>query len=238
MSVVETHSAALAMSSDMPLDETGLVAAAQLGEEPAVRALVRMLNQRLFRIARGIVNSDAAAEDVVQEAYLKGFTKLQEFRGESSFSTWMTRIAINTALMHKRKESVQEEYDTVSEEKNSRDNVVALPGSRPGSTEENYQRAQVRIILEKHMSELSVDFRLPLIMFEVEQMSVAEISQELGVSVLAIKARLSRARRRLRQKMQSRHMGGMSELFPFDGHRCASMADRVVAGLQRWQRRS
>lgn len=227
------HTATHAPTPEPPGDEARLVEGARHGEERAIRALVRLLNRRLFRVARGIVNSDAEAEDVVQEAYLKGFTHLQDFRNESSFSTWMTRVAINTALMHQRQRTAHEEYDTVSEGTNSQVNVIAFPGAAPESTEEHVQRTQVALLLERCMSELPVDLRLPLMMFEVEQMSVAEIAQELGASGLVIKTRLFRARRRLRKKLEAQRMDRMSELFPFDGARCAHMADRVVAGLQR-----
>lgn len=220
-------------TNERPSGEADLIAAAQNGDEEATRMLVRMLNRRLFRVARGIVNSDAEAEDVVQETYLKGFTNLQHFRSESSFSTWMTRIAINAALMHQRKCTSYEEYDTVSESSNSAINVIAFPGVSLESTEDHLQRTQVRAVLENCISALPAILRTPLIMFEVEQMTMAEISQELGVNGLVIKTRLFRARRRLRQDMETQRIGSMSDLFPFDGLRCAHMADRVVDSLQR-----
>lgn len=83
--------------------EADLVAAARLGtnealRELAVRELVRRFNPRLFRVARGIVESDAKAEEVVQEAYLTAFSKIEQFRGDAAFSTWITRITINRLL--------------------------------------------------------------------------------------------------------------------------------------------
>ena len=75
-----------------------LVALARQGSESAVRALIKRNNQRLFRVARAIVRNDAEAEDVVQETYVRAFTSLDAFRGESQFATWLTRIALNEAL--------------------------------------------------------------------------------------------------------------------------------------------
>lgn len=75
-----------------------LVELARQGRENAVRALIKHNNQRLFRVARAIVRSDDEAEDVVQETYVKAFTKLDSFHGDSLFSTWITRIALNEAL--------------------------------------------------------------------------------------------------------------------------------------------
>ena len=75
-----------------------LVALARQGGENAVRALIKRNNQRLFRVARAVMRNDAEAEDVVQETYVLAFTKLDTFRGDSQFSTWLTRIALNEAL--------------------------------------------------------------------------------------------------------------------------------------------
>src|SRR3954463_12752466 len=75
-----------------------LVPLARNGNEGAIRALIKRNNQRLFRVARAVVRNDAEAEDVVQETYVSAFTKLESFRGDSQFSTWLTRIALNEAL--------------------------------------------------------------------------------------------------------------------------------------------
>ena len=77
--------------------EIDLVAGARHGDEAAVRVIVRQNNRRLFRVARAVVRDDGEAEDIVQEAYVRAFTRLGEFRGESSLSTWLTRIVINEA---------------------------------------------------------------------------------------------------------------------------------------------
>src|SRR5215475_5783872 len=79
------------------LDDTALVDLAQRGHRGAFQQIMRRCNQRLFRVARGVVNDDAEAEDVVQAAYLHAFEKLQTFRGEAQLLSWMTRIALNEA---------------------------------------------------------------------------------------------------------------------------------------------
>src|SRR4051812_12265159 len=80
------------------LDEAALVARAQAGERAAFEAIVQMNNRRLYRVARGVLGGDVEADDVVQEAYLRAFMHLDEFRGEASLSTWLTRITVNEAL--------------------------------------------------------------------------------------------------------------------------------------------
>jgi RNA polymerase sigma-70 factor, ECF subfamily len=132
--------------------EWALVAAAREHDEAAVRELVRRLNPRLFRVARGIVASDAEAEEVVQEAYLAAFSRIAEFRGEARFSTWVTRIALNIALMQIRRERPHEEYDTVVEDETVGSRVLAFPGQQSDRPDAALGRVQIRALLEEAIS--------------------------------------------------------------------------------------
>ena len=85
-------------------DERTLVGLARNGDEAACRAIVQRYNQRLYRVARGIVRNESEAEDIVQETYVRAFTSLSGFRGEASLSTWLTRIAVNEALGRLRRQ--------------------------------------------------------------------------------------------------------------------------------------
>lgn len=210
--------------------EWELVAAARDGDETAVRELIRRFNPRLFRIARGIVPSDAEAEDVVQDTYLTAFTRLDEFRGEARFSTWLTRIALNNARMRARRSRPEEDYDTVSEGDAGR-RVLPFPGPFPDRPDDAVGRAQMRGLLEEAVAELPPDLRLPFVLRETEGMSVMAIARDLSLNPLTVKTRLFRARRRLRAALETRIRGGFDAIFPFEGARCAGMADRVVAKL-------
>lgn len=211
--------------------EADLVIAAKDGDEAAVRELIRRMNPRLFRIARGIVASDAEAEEVVQETYLKAFTQLDKFRAEARFSTWITRIAINTARMQIRRTRPQEEYNTVAEDENPTSAILAFPGQQSDRPEAALGRAQLRVLLEDAVADLPADLRLPFLMREAESMSVLAIARDLSLNPITVKTRLFRARHRLRRALEDRIHGGFDAMFPFDGARCASMADRVIAGL-------
>lgn len=212
--------------------EAELVTAAKAGNERAVRELVRRMNPRLFRVARGIVPTDAGAEDVVQQTYLKAFTQLDNFRAEARFSTWITRIAINTALMHLRRARPQEAYDTVAEDENPTRSILAFPGQQPDRPEAALGRAQMRTLLEEAIAGLPADLRLPFLLRESENMSILAIARDLSLNPITVKTRLFRARRRLRSALEDRIQGGFDSIFPFDGARCAGMADRVVAVLK------
>ena len=93
-----------------------LVAAARTRDEAAIRELVQRMNPRLFRIARGILPTDAEAEEAVQDAYLAAFTRLDSFRGDARFSTWITRITINAARMQARRPRPDRDQQTVTDD--------------------------------------------------------------------------------------------------------------------------
>lgn len=216
--------------------EADLVAAARPGtddarREAAVRELVRRLNPRLFRVARGIVESDAEAEEVVQETYLAAFGKIDQFRGEAAFATWITRIAINAARMQQRRARPHESYDTVTEDTADPANVLSFPGTGSERPEAALGRAQMRALMERTVAALPSEMRLPFLMHEVEGVPVRQIAADLSLNPITVKTRLFRARRRLRAALEAELRGGFDAVFPFDGARCAGMADRVVNAL-------
>ena len=216
---------------DETTSEGDLLAAAAALTEAAVRELVRRNNPRLFRIARGIVSTDAEAEDVVQETYLSAFRHLGGFQGSSTFTTWITRIAINNALMHRRRKRPEGEYDTVIE--NDVSSVLPFPGQVPETAESQLGRNQFRRLLEEMVDGLPDELRLVFVLSETEGMTQKEIARELELNPITVKTRLFRARRWLRQDLERRVKGGFDVIYPFDGARCANMADRVVRGLTR-----
>ena len=207
-----------------------LVAAARCHDEAAVRELVRRMNPRLFRIARGILPSDAEAEEAVQEAYLMAFTRLDSFRGEARFSTWITRITINVARMQARRPRPEGRHDTVTDDLVSSAEVLAFPGAE--GAEASVARHQVRVLLEEALSGLPPDLRLPFVLHEIEGQPLRSLAQDLNLNPITLRTRLFRARRQLRLALEARLHGSFESVFPFDGARCAHMADRVISVLK------
>lgn len=214
------------------LSELELVNLARNGDEPAVREIIRRMNPRLFRIARGIVDNDAIAEEALQEAYLIAFTRIDEFRGEARFSTWITQITLNAAKMRLRQARPTQEYDSVNEPQHTDASVVIFPGAKAPNPEVEHGRAQFRALLELAVTELPPALRVVFLLRESEGMTVAAIARDLGISVINVKTRLFRARRQLRSFLEEKMQGGFDSIFPFDGARCAGMADSVVEILQ------
>lgn len=214
------------------LDDGKLVGLARHRDEGAIRVLVQRYNKRLFRVARGVVRDDAEAEDVVQETYVRAFTNLDAFRGDARLSTWLTRIALNEALGRvRRRRPVAEltELDTGIAPHEGR--LIMFP-SMPANPETEAARSQIRQILEHAVDCLPDLFRVVFILREVEGLSVEETALHLSIKPETVKTRLHRARKLMRAAIEDRLSAAFGDLFPFDGARCAGMADRVVEQLR------
>ncbi len=215
------------------LDESRLVALARTGDAAVFRVIMTRNNQRLYRVARGIVGDDAEAEDVVQEAYVRAFEGLDSFRGDSALSTWLTRIVINEALGRKRKRRPMIDIATLDmpgEQKETR--VLMFPGLRADSNPEtDASRAEIRRMLERAVDGLPEAFRIVFIMREVEQMSVEETATHLQIKPETVKTRLHRAKRLLREALRERLGATLQEAYSFDGERCERMTAAVLKRL-------
>jgi len=209
-----------------------LVALARLGDDEAVRVLVRRFNRQLFRLARGVLRDDAEAEDALQAAYARAFTRLEGFRGESALSTWLGRIVLNEALGRRRGRRPVVSLDDFANG-HSEAEILMFPivPSVP-DPESAFGRAEVRRILERSVDRLPDPFRLVFILREVEGLSVEETAASLELKPDTVKTRLHRARKLLRSDMERTLSATFSELFPFDGDRCVNMAERVLRTMR------
>lgn len=191
-------------------------------------------NRRLYRVARGVVGNDAEAEDAVQEAYLQAFAHLDDFRGEARLSTWLTRIVVNEALGRIRRRRELVELSLLDRMEDGQPRVLIFPGAPSASDpESDAGRAQLRRLLERTVDSLPPHFRSVFMMREIEEMSVEETAAQLGISPATVKTRLHRARRLLRQALDAQFVSTLKDAFPFDGLRCARIADRVMQRRKR-----
>jgi len=211
--------------------EAALLELARDGDETAMGLLIRRYNQRLFRVVRAILPDDAAAEDAVQEAYLAAFSNLASFRGEAAFATWLTRIALNAAYQSLRRTRPAAPYDAIADHVTQSDGrVIAFPAGGPG-VEDELMRRDVRLLLERAVSDLPEAFRIVFTLREIEGLSVREVARLLDLNLLTVKTRDFRARRLLRRHLEAALMGGFTEAFPFAGARCDAFRDRVLRAL-------
>lgn len=217
--------------------EARLVALARAGDEAAVRELIARHNQQLFRVARGMVRDDMEAEDIVQETYVRAFTGLERFRGESALSTWLTRIAINEALGRKRHAHTRQKYESRSSgQPYQEDRLLMFPyAEQPQTPEAEAARREIRQVLEQAVDRLPDHFRLVFILRDIDGLTTNETAERLGVKPQTVKTRLHRARKLMQKHVADAMAPCLGELFPFAGLRCANMADRVVARLAGFQ---
>ena len=214
-------------------EESDLVALARTSNESAVRELIRRKNRVLFRLARGLVNDDAEAEDIVQETYVRAFTRLSSFRGSAAFSTWLASIALNEARGRNRKSrrlafvNNQKAVEFYQESA-----VIMFPTIThiPGPESETARR-QIRDILKVAVDRLPDDFRVVFILRDIEGLSTEAVGKHLALRRQTVRTRLHRARRLLRADLEKVVSSGFADLFPFAGKRCANLADRVVEKL-------
>jgi RNA polymerase sigma-70 factor, ECF subfamily len=197
--------------------------------DQAFEALMRRFNQKLFRVARSILRNDADAEDAVQDAYLQAYRRLSDFRGEAQLSTWLTRIVINQALMRlrsdKRDRVVLSFNDAHANEAQSL--VEEMPDDKSESPRDAALRGEIRRLLEHHIDALPLPMRTVLVMRDVEDMSVQETAETLGIPPATVRTRLFRARAMLREMLTRDTDTATLDVFGFDGARC----DRIVAAV-------
>jgi RNA polymerase sigma-70 factor, ECF subfamily len=210
--------------------EDELLARARRREEAAVRTIIRDNNRRLFRLARSIMKDDSEAEDVVQEAYVRAFTRLAEFRGESSLSTWLTRIVINEALGRLRRRRTTVDWESVAATSAVEAQIIPFPASQ-GDPERTMAQREIHHILERAIDALPAPFRVVLVARLVEEMSIEETAALLHLRPQTVKTRLHRARRLLCDDLERQVGPLLTDVFPFDGARCERMADAVIARL-------
>jgi RNA polymerase sigma-70 factor (ECF subfamily) len=213
----------LRFSSDLQaLPDEQVVARVLSGETELFEILMRRYNQRLYRVARAILFDDAEAEDVMQDAYVRAWSHLDQFAGRSSFATWLTRIAVHEALARARRGRRLVQIEDISPR--TEGTMKPLSPTEAGPEQRAIQR-DLQNTLEVAMGALSESFRSVLMLREVEGLSTAETAECLGISESLVKTRLHRARAALRREMENRSRAALSEAFPFHLSRC----DRVVA---------
>jgi RNA polymerase sigma-70 factor (ECF subfamily) len=216
------------------LDDVQLTELAKAGNEDAIRAIIKRHNQRLFRVARSVVRNDAEAEDVVQAGYVKAFTNLASFRGDAQLATWLTRIVLNEALGRVRSRRPMTGIEEIDVENNRPGGqIVMFPSSlTPLDPETEMSRGEVRHLLERAIDTLPPTFRSVFILRDVEGMSIEETALNLSIRPETVKTRLHRARKLMRVEVEKHLSVTFAGLFPFDGARCTSMADKVIARLK------
>jgi RNA polymerase sigma-70 factor (ECF subfamily) len=207
-------------------EDADLVLASKAGDILAFNELVERYNSKLLRIAQHITHSFDDAQDVVQETFFKAYQNLDAFRGDSKFSTWLFRIAVNQALMGLRKQRTKQRAGAELSMNADQDGNLPLDFSdwRP-NPEELYKTSELRELLIGALQELRPALRVVFVLRDVEGHSVREIAETLGLSLQAVKTRSLRARLQLRERLSTYFKKEVSRRFTHKINHCRPKQD-------------
>ncbi len=193
------------------------------GEIELFEVIMRRYNQRLYRVARGILGEDSEAEDVMQEAYVRAFSHLRQFAGRASFATWLTKIAVYEALARARRRGRVVELDAMPED--AKESLMQT--DEASGPEVTVLAQESRDLLEAAVEAMPMPYRAVFTLRTVEGLNTAETAAVLGLTLEAVKTRLHRAHALLRKDLARRFGSAAAAAFPFAAPRC----DRVVAAV-------
>ena len=208
-----------------------LVRRARGRDEAAIRLILQTNNRRLYRIARGILRNDSEAEDVVQETYVRAFTYLQDFRGDSSLATWLARIAVNEALGRLRRQRPSVDLSTLAQGVLEAQIIQFPLLAMSEDPEKSMAQREIQRVVEHAIDELPEAFRIVFITRVIEGMNVEETAETLGLKPETVKTRLHRARTMLRNSIEKKIGPVVMEAFPFAGKRCERLTEAVLKRL-------
>lgn len=191
--------------------ERDLVARLQKGDEAAFEELLKRYELKVFNLTRGLMRSDDDAQDALQETFLSVFRNIGRFKGGSSLSTWIYRIAVNAALMKMRRRKTEQKYIPIEEYMPEFDDtghrVAVVPDWHP-AVDQLLLNRELGSMLRGWIAELQPEYRTVFLLRDQEELSNEQVADILGLSVAAVKSRLHRARLYLRERAKRYVYGG------------------------------
>lgn len=225
--MAETAIAENALTRD---DERSFATRIAAGDRPAFERLMRRYNRRLYRLARATLRDRTEAEDALQDAYIRAYRSMRQFRGEASLSTWLSRLVINECLARMRRSTRRQRVVSIVS--------PHIPIESPpmfvdeaDSPDRALGRAQMRDLLERKVDELPENFRTVFVLRAVEELSVDETAASLGIPEETVRSRHFRARTMLRESLAQELDLAERDLFEFGGPRCDQVVARVLARI-------
>ena len=212
------------------VDDVTVVRRVLDGDPLAFGVLMRRFNRRLYRLARAIVGDGPEAEDALQEAYLNAHRCLHQFRGDSSLSTWLSRLVVNECLGRKRRSARRQNVIPMIPSPVD-GQLEAVPCDELGSPDAAADRAQMRAILERRIDALPESFRAVFVLRSVEELSVEETAECLGIPAETVRSRHFRAKSLLREALALELDIAERTVWQFAGERCDRIVARVLARL-------
>ena len=199
------------------------------GEKEFYEILVRRNNQKLYRVIRSYIKDEAEVEDIMQDSYVKAFTKLYQFKIESTFSTWLIRIGINEALARLKEKGKLLHLNTQPD--NLKSNIVLeIPDNKQLNPQDKMIRNEAKQLLETAIDRLDSKYKTVYMMKEVEEMSLKEIAIALDLTVVNVKVRLHRSKEMLKEILYE--ITDDVDVFEFGFNRCDRITENVMKRIE------
>lgn len=199
------------------------------GEKELFEILVRRNNQKLYRVVRSYLNEEVEIEDIIQNAHIKAYEKLYQFKLSSTYSTWLIRIGINECLVRLREKSKTASiYKTVSEDETTR--ILELPDMKEVNPEQKIIREESKMLLEKSIDLLEPKYKIVYMLKEIEKMSLKDIAASLDLSISNVKVRIHRAKAILKENLFD--LAKDTNLFEFGFSRCDRITEHVMQSIR------
>lgn len=211
------------------IKETEIIKRILSGEKELYEILVRRNNQKLYRIIRSYLKDDAEIEDIMQDSYVKAFTKLYQFKLESSFSTWLIRIGINESLARLKEKGKLYHLNEQSDNLKS-NTILEIPDNRQLNPQDKMVRNETKQILENAIDSLDIKYKTVYVMKEVEEMSLKEIAIALDLTIANVKVRLHRSKEMLKEKLYE--VANEKSIFEFGFSRCDRITENVMKRIK------
>lgn len=195
----------------------------------AYGSIVRRYNQRMFRVARSIITDDATAMDIVQEAHIKAYTKIDTFLGKSSFAAWIASITRNEALMHLRK--YKNEVTMGEDEQPFLESLDSSAEKNATQPDNIFQNTHMQSLINKNLDKLSEKFRSVFVLRAVEQFSTKETAKILKINEITVKTRYFRSKRFLRGEIQNYLDTSNLSIYEFGNKNCDIVLRNVLQSI-------
>ena len=205
------------------IQEKEIIKRVLAGEKELYEILIRRNNQKLYRMIRSYLKNEVEIEDVMQNSYIKAYTKLHQFNLDSKFSTWLIRIGINESLAELKKKG---KILRINNQNINDDLLHEIPDYKELNPQEKMAQNETKQLLENAIDQLDLKYRTVYIMKEVEEMSLKEIAVVLNISLANAKIRLHRSKEMLKETLY--RLSNSKDLFEFGFSRCDRVTENVM----------
>ncbi|HEX3913993.1 MAG TPA: RNA polymerase sigma factor [Steroidobacteraceae bacterium] len=220
----------IAVQMSAAASERAMASSIASGDAVAFEGLMRQYNRRLYRLARATLRDRTEAEDALQDAYIRAYRSMGSFRGEASLCTWLSRLVLNECFARMRRNVRRENVvPMVSASRDVESTHMIVDES--DSPDNALGRGQIRELLERKVDQLPENYRTVFVMRSVEELTVDETAETIGIPEETVRSRHFRAKNLLRESLARELDLAEPNLFEFGGDHCDHVVARVLARI-------